>query len=116
MTAVETGALAEPLNLAQAERATLIELCVYAIDRARSAGVAERLSEGLGSVGVAALRPDGAVFDPTRHEAGGTVPTDDPALHGLIAETEVLGFADRHQLLRAPVVTVYQLRTGPRSG
>lgn len=36
MTAVETGAFAEPLNLAQAERATLIELCVYAIEDRKS--------------------------------------------------------------------------------
>ncbi|MFC7342613.1 nucleotide exchange factor GrpE [Saccharopolyspora griseoalba] len=102
----ESGALEHALT----ERAKLIELCVYAVDRARSAGVAQRLVEGLREIGVSALRPDGERFDPVRHEAGGTLPTDDPSLDGTIAETEVPGFADRAQVLRAPVVTVYQLR------
>ena len=106
MTAVRI----DPLDRALAERAELIKLCLYALDRARSNGVVERLADGLGDIGVHRLRPDGLPFDPARHEAGGTVPTDDPALDGLIAETEVLGFADRDQVLRAPVVTVYQVR------
>jgi molecular chaperone GrpE len=113
MTAAETEILVDPLDRALAERATLIQLCVYAMDRARSAGVVERLSEGLDGVGVAALRPDGERFDPARHEAGGTVATGDPELDGLIAETEVVGFADRDRVLRPPVVTVYQLRSEP---
>nr|WP_235874912.1 nucleotide exchange factor GrpE [Saccharopolyspora aridisoli] len=100
-----------PLEQALTDRAALIQLCVYAVDRARSAGVAERLTDGLTSIGVAPLRPDGQRFDPASHEAGGTVPTDDPALDGVIAETELLGFADHDRVLRAPVVTVYQLRT-----
>ncbi|WP_416309432.1 nucleotide exchange factor GrpE [Saccharopolyspora sp. NFXS83] len=108
MTAVHI----DPLDQARSERATLIKLCLYALDRARSNGVVERLAEGLGGIGVALLRPDGQPFDPARHEAGGTVPTDDPAMDGIIAETEVLGFADRDQVLRAPIVTVYQLRSG----
>ena len=95
-----------------AERNALIQLCVYALDRTPSAGVAERISEGLGDVGVLTVSPDGERFDPTRHEAGGTIGTDDPALDGVIAETEVPGFADRNRLLRAPVVTVYQFRGG----
>nr|WP_243796000.1 nucleotide exchange factor GrpE [Saccharopolyspora gloriosae] len=108
MTAVHI----DPLDRARSERATLIRLCLYALDRARSNGVAERLADGLDDIGVARLRPDGQPFDPAWHEAGGTVPTDDPALDGIIAETEVLGFADRDQVLRAPIVTVYQLRSG----
>ncbi|MCI2418905.1 nucleotide exchange factor GrpE [Saccharopolyspora sp. K220] len=111
MTAVTSDIATDPLDRALAERATLIQLCMYAMDRARSAGVVERLSEGLSDIGVAALRPDGTRFDPAHHEAGGTLPTDDPTLDGVIAETEVLGFADRDRVLRAPVVTVYQLRT-----
>ncbi|GAA2816093.1 nucleotide exchange factor GrpE [Saccharopolyspora taberi] len=111
MTAVDTDFLANPLDQALAERATLIQLCMYAMDRARSTGVVERLSEGLDGIGVTALRPDGLRFDPAHHEAGGTMPTEDPALDGVIAETEVLGFADRDRLLRAPIVTVYRLRT-----
>jgi molecular chaperone GrpE (heat shock protein) len=110
MIAVTSDTAADPLDRALAERASLIQLCMYAMDRARSAGVVERLSEGLSGIGVEALRPDGTRFDPAHHEAGGTMPTDDPALDGVIAETEVLGFADRDRVLRAPVVTVYQLR------
>lgn len=91
----------------RADRQALIQLCLYALDRARSSGVAERIEQGLAEVGVHALRPDGERFDPSRHEAGGAVPTDDAALEGSIAETEVVGFSDHDGLLRVPVVTVY---------
>lgn len=91
----------------RAERSTLIQLCLYALDRARSGGVVERLEEGLAGVGVTALRPDGERFDPAVHEAGGTVSTSDAALDGTVAETEVVGFRDGTTLLRAPIVTVY---------
>lgn len=100
------GMLAQSL----ADRATLVQLCLYALDRARSHGVAERIERGLATVGVLPVRPDGQVFDPARHEAAGVVPTGDPALVGRIAETEVAGFADHGRLVRPPVVTVYQLR------
>ncbi|OLF04564.1 hypothetical protein BLA60_40400 [Actinophytocola xinjiangensis] len=95
------------LEAALAERRSLVALCLYALDRARSAGVAERIEEGLAGVGVSALRPDGVRFDPAHHEAGGTVATADESLDGLVAETEVVGFSDRGELLRAPIVTVY---------
>lgn len=95
------------LDKALSERRTLVQLCLYALDRARSAGVAERIEEGLASIGVAALRPDGNRFDPAFHEAGGTVSTTDETLDGLVAETEVVGFADRGEVLRVPIVTVY---------
>jgi len=94
-------------NQVLAERKSLVQLCLYALDRARSTGVAERIEEGLASVGVMALRPDGQRFDPTYHEAGGTVTTEDDALDGVVAETEVVGFSDRGELLRPPIVTVY---------
>lgn len=100
----------DALSLALSERSALIDLCLYALDRAKSAGVVERLAEGFDEVGVVALRPDGERFDPARHEAAGTVPTDDPELDGLVAETEILGFADRDRMLRPPVVLVHQLR------
>jgi hypothetical protein len=96
-----------PADQALAERKSLVALCLYALDRARSAGVAERLEEGLAGVGVTALRPDGIRFDPAFHEAGGTVATADETLDGVVAETEVVGFADRGEVLRAPIVTVY---------
>lgn len=95
---------------ALADRQALIQLCLYAIDRARSGGVAERMEQGLAAIGVHAVRPDGQRFDPARHEAGGAVPTDDPGLEGTVAETEVVGFVDDDRLLRAPVVTVYTRR------
>jgi molecular chaperone GrpE len=95
------------LERALADRQALIQMCLYALDRARSGGVVERLEEGLAAIGVQALRPDGERFDPARHEAGGAVPTDDPALDGVVAETEVTGFADHDRLLRVPIVTVY---------
>jgi hypothetical protein len=95
------------LDQAIAERRTLVQLCLYALDRARSPGVVERLEEGLAAVGVAATRPDGIRFDPAFHEAGGTVATTDETLDGLVAETEVVGFSDRGEVLRPPIVTVY---------
>lgn len=98
----------EPMQVID-DRQTLIELCMYALDRARSSGVAERIEHGLAGVGVVALRPDGERFDPSRHEAGGAVPTNDASLDGVVAETEVVGFADRDRVLRAPVVTVYTM-------
>jgi hypothetical protein len=93
-----------------ADRGTLVRLCLYALDRARSDGVAERIERGLAGIGVTAVRPDGLPFDPALHEAAGTVGTDDAALAGLIAATEVTGFTDNGQVLRVPVVVVYQLR------
>ncbi len=41
------------------------------------------------------------------HEAGGTVSTADETLDGVVAETEVVGFSDRGDVLRVPIVTVY---------
>src|SRR3569833_1135916 len=99
------------LERALADRQALIQMCLYALDRARSGGVVERLEEGLAAIGVQALRPDGQRFDPARHEAGGAIPTEDPALDGIVAETEVTGFADHDRLLRAPIVTVYAKKT-----
>lgn len=104
---IDSG-VTDPLKQAQTERESLVQLCIYALDRARSAGVAERLQEGLAGIGVSAIRPDGDLFDPALHEAGGTVPTQDLTMDGVVAETEVVGFADRGKLLRAPIVTVYK--------
>jgi hypothetical protein len=109
--AAGTDAAGPELAQALAERQSLIQLCLYALDRARSSGVVERLEHGLAAIGVRALRPDGDRFDPALHEAGGALPTDDAALEGVVAETEVAGFADRGRLLRAPIVTVYTKRT-----
>ena len=109
MTAVGSETSADPLDRALSERARLVQLCVYALDRTCSSGVAERLAEGLDEVGVVALRPDSGAFDPSAHEAGAVVETDDPSLDGLIAGTEVVGFADGERIVRVPVVAVYRL-------
>ncbi|MBY8849805.1 nucleotide exchange factor GrpE [Saccharothrix sp. MB29] len=106
---VETLIAGELLDQALAERRALVQLCLYALDRARSSGVVERLEEGLAGIGVTALRPDGSVR-PVAARGGGTVPTQDVSLDGVVAETEVVGFADRGRTLRAPVVTVYTSR------
>ncbi|MFL6118800.1 nucleotide exchange factor GrpE [Actinophytocola sp.] len=95
------------LDQALAERKSLVQLCLYALDRAKSPGVVERIEEGLIAVGVEAIRPDGVRFDPAHHEAGGTVATADENLDGVVAETEVVGFRDRGEVLRVPIVTVY---------
>lgn len=106
----DTDVTATLLDQALTERRTLVQLCLYALDRARSAGVTERIEETLGTIGVSALRPDGAKFDPTLHEAGGTVDTENAELDGTVAETEVVGFSDRGTTLRVPVVTVYTVK------
>ena len=98
---------AQLLDRAEADRQALIDLVVYAYDRARSSGVQERLAAGLGELGVAVLRPDGERYDPARHEAAGIRPTDDSSLHQLVAETELVGFADRGRTVRDPVVVVF---------
>jgi molecular chaperone GrpE len=95
------------LETALAERRAVVMLCLYALDRARSTGVATQLERGLAEVGIVAVRPDGQRFDPAHHEAAGTLPTDDPELVGTIAETEAVGFVDHGRVLRAPVVLVY---------
>lgn len=100
------------LEQLRGQRATLIQLCLYALDRARSGGVVERLEEGLEGIGVTAMRPDGQKFDPALHEAGGTVSTADTALDGVVAETELVGFSDGDKLLRAPIVIVYACKPG----
>jgi molecular chaperone GrpE len=99
--------LAELARL-QHERAALIDLCLYARDRVASAAAAERVDAGLVALGVTPLRPDGQPFDPAQHEAAATVPTEDPALHGTVAETEVPGYADHGAVVRPPVVSVYR--------
>lgn len=111
----DTDVTATLLDAALAERRTLVQLCLYALDRARSAGVTERIEEALASVGVTALRPDGHKFDPTLHEAGGTVDTENAELDGTVAETEVVGFSDRGTTLRVPIVTVYTVKNTPQT-
>ena len=90
------------------DRRVLLDLLIYAWDRARSPGVWERLSAGLATLDIEVLRPDGEPFDATRHEAGGVESTDDESLWDTVAETEVVGFADRGEVVREPIVVVYR--------
>lgn len=98
----------------ESDRRQLIDLLIYAWDRARSPGVWQRLTEGLAAVGVQVLRPDGELFDPNVHEVGATEPTDDEARVDTVAETEVAGFVDRGTVIREPVVVVYRHRAAGR--
>lgn len=102
----------ERLGLLVEERAKLIEICLYARDRVNSPAAAERIDGSLADLGITPVRPDGEPFDPARHEASATVPTEDPALHGLVAETELAGYADRGVPVRPPVVSVYRREGG----
>lgn len=90
------------------ERTALIALCLYARDRVGSEAAADRIDARLAEIGVATVRPDGEAFDPARHEASASLPTDDPALHNTVAETELPGYSDRGEAVRPPVVSVYQ--------
>ena len=93
-----------------ADRTTLVQACIYLRDRVTSTALASRLDQALRQVGVSTVEPTGERFDPSHHEAGGTLPTTDKALVGMIATVEAPGYADRGVLLRPPVVTVYQRR------
>lgn len=99
----------EELAILQADRQKFIELILYARDRVTSPAAADRIDAGLRELGIEAIRPDGERFDPSRHEAAATVPTDDPEKHGLVAETETLGYSDRGHVVRPPIVTVYRV-------
>lgn len=93
------------------DRRLLIDLVIYAFDRARTPAIQQRLTAGLAQIGVQVVRPEGGPFDPATQEAGGVLPTADPALHNVIAETECAGFRDGERIVREPVVVVYRLTT-----
>lgn len=103
---------AAELERLRAERTKLIALCLYARDRLNGAA-ADRIDTGLAEIGITTVRPDGEMFDPAVHEAAAALPTDDPALHNTVAETEVPGYADRGAEVRPPIVSVYQKREEP---
>ncbi|SHN46004.1 nucleotide exchange factor GrpE [Cryptosporangium aurantiacum] len=106
--AVLTDVQAPETGRVTRERKTLVETCIYVRDRATSKAIADRLAWALNEVGVVEDRPAGEPFDTARHEAGGTTPTNDRSLSGTIAAVEISGYTDRGQVVRAPVVTVYQ--------
>jgi GrpE len=92
------------------DRTNLVQTCIYLRDRVTSPALAGRIDRALAQVGVDPVDPTGQRFDPSHHEAGGTVATTDDGLVGTIAAVEAPGYADRGVPLRAPVVTVYQRR------
>ncbi|MEV0647336.1 nucleotide exchange factor GrpE [Phytomonospora sp. NPDC050363] len=104
-TIANLSAHVEQLN---AERAALVNTCVYVRDRATSQAIADRIGAALHEIGVVTLAPTGIPFDPAHHEAGGAAPSPDPSKVGTIAAVEVPGYVDRGSLLRAPVVTVFR--------
>ncbi|GEM_PF-3558205 len=97
---------------ARSDRSALIQACIYVRDRTTSAALGERLGAALREAGVDPIEPTGEPFDPAQHEAGGATQTDDVSKIGTVAAVEVPGYADRGQLLRVPVVTVYQAGEG----
>lgn len=91
-----------------ADRAALVDACVWMRDRATSPALASHLDQTFQKVGVAAVDATGQRFDPTVHEAGATVAAPGPAEDGIIAGTQTPGYTDRGRLVRHPVVTVYR--------
>jgi hypothetical protein len=103
------AAAADRGRRSETDRAALVRACIYVRDRVTSRALSDRLAAALHDAGVTVVEPVGDRFDPSRHEAGGATPTADPGLTGTIAAVEVPGYTDRGgQVLRAPVVTVYQ--------
>jgi molecular chaperone GrpE (heat shock protein) len=68
----------------------------------------EQVEDALAEVGVTAFTADGERFDPSRHEAAGVTPTDDPQRDGLVAETERYGYLDGGDLVRPARVVVWR--------
>lgn len=108
----------EALVQLQTERAKMVDLLLYARDRVASPAVASRMDDNLAQLGIQLIVPQvGDRFDPQQHEASATVQTDDPGLHGTIAEIELPGYRDGEQTVRHPIVTVYttERATGERT-
>ncbi|WP_412543246.1 nucleotide exchange factor GrpE [Longispora sp. K20-0274] len=100
--------VAGPDALAGRERDALVREMVYLRDRLTSDALSARLGRALADAGVATVSPLGERFDPTRHEAGGSLPAPDHDRIGRIAAVEQPGYTDRAAVLRPPVVTVYR--------
>jgi molecular chaperone GrpE len=89
------------------DRRALIGSYLYLYDVVHDEVLRNRLRDALAEAGVSELDSVGVRFDPSRHRATGSVPTDDPSLDGRIAEVERCGFSDRGEVLRLPEVLVY---------
>ena len=65
--------------------------------------------------GVEPFRNQAEAFDPRRQRAVTTTPTEDPALAKTVAQRLRAGFQSGEKIIRPEIVTVYTLRTDPRS-
>lgn len=75
--------------------------------------LSRRLGAALAEGGVRELAPIGERFDPGRHHAVATQPTNDPARAELIADVERVGYADAERMIRLPDVVVFRLDAPP---
>lgn len=70
--------------------------------------VERKLDKTLRAAGLEVVNPTDEPFDPARHEAVGTEPTDDPELDGTVGRVYQMGYTFRGQLLRPARVVVRQ--------
>jgi hypothetical protein len=106
--AVEPDRPAPPDERWRTDRGVLVEFCVELEGLLPQPALREKVHRALARVGVTADVPTGALFDPERHCAVGTVPTSDPDRHDRIATVESCGFRDGERELRNPDVVVWR--------
>jgi molecular chaperone GrpE len=90
------------------ERKALVDACIIVADQSGSEMLREHVTEALEVAGVQAIRADGERFDQERHRAVGRVPTEDASRHGVVASTQLEGYADGDDVIRKPEVLVYR--------
>jgi GrpE len=96
------------------ERAALVELCIELDDLLTNEAMREKLRRGLRRIGVEAVEPEGARFDPEIHRAIGTATAPEANREGIIARVERAGFRDGGVELRPPEVIVYSSERADR--
>ncbi len=72
------------------------------------AGVAKQLEAGFASLGIVQIGEAGETFDPIRHEALGTDPTDDQKRDDTVSAVLEKGYAVGDSVLRPARVRVFQ--------
>ena len=80
----------------------------------RLVGLVKGFQQGIEDIlyrqGVEPFESEGTSFDPRRHSAITTVPTEDPALNKTIASRIRKGFLSREKVIRAEIVSVYAMK------
>jgi hypothetical protein len=104
---VEHAQLDAQCRRLERDRKALVEGLIELGDLLDSPALMRRVTDALGAAGVEAVDVAGERFDPARHRAVDRVATGDPDAHGLIVETERLGYVDRGRHTRLPEVAVY---------